>query len=112
MTDMGELDLSILSGYRDNLGLAVLTQMIELYIQQSAQYLSAIDLAIALEEKDWQESCHKMKGASGSVGLIKVNQKVAAMEKAQLSETEKKQALTELASLNTAGINAFQQWLK
>ena len=65
------LDLDLLQGYIDNLGKAVVEQMLQLYISQSAIYIDDIRSNVSDDkQKLWQESCHKMKGAAGSVGLF------------------------------------------
>ena len=106
------LDEELLTGYIDNLGSNIVKQMIELYVEQSNLYL--VDIAKNVDENSqsqWQESCHKMKGAAGSVGLKKVHALLVNIEKLTVSTEKKLLLLSELKQLNQSGITAFKQWL-
>jgi HPt (histidine-containing phosphotransfer) domain-containing protein len=106
------LDLDLLQGYIDNLGKSIVQQMLELYIGQSAIYLKDIAETVTTDkQKFWQESCHKMKGAAGSVGLLLVHKKLALIEKSEDLEEIKKTHLEELNELNTNAYNEFSEWL-
>jgi len=106
------LDLELLQGYIDNLGKSIVQQMLDLYIGQSAIYLDEIAETVAIDKQElWQESCHKMKGAAGSVGLLIVHKKLVMIEKMEESETIKLIHLSELKALNTAAYNDFSDWL-
>ncbi|XPF92746.1 phosphorelay protein [Colwellia sp. RE-S-Sl-9] len=112
MNQTEHLDLSLLQGYIDNLGKSVVQQMLDLYIGQSAIYIEEIsDTVVSEKQKLWQESCHKMKGAAGSVGLLLVHKKLAAIEKSEEVEATKKMYLEELNELNTNAYNEFREWL-
>jgi HPt (histidine-containing phosphotransfer) domain-containing protein len=106
------LDLDLLQGYIDNLGKAVVEQMLQLYINQSAIYLDDIRGNVSDDkQKLWQESCHKMKGAAGSVGLLLVHKKLVAIEKSEESESAKQAHLVELDEINTQANKEFSEWL-
>jgi HPt (histidine-containing phosphotransfer) domain-containing protein len=106
------LDTDLLAGYVENLGKDIVQQMLDLYIQQSVVYLKDIDEAmIACSQSLWQESCHKMKGATGSVGLTSVHAKLVAIEKSTDAWDVKKTYTEELEALNSAAINSFTTWL-
>lgn len=109
---MKQLDSELLVGYIDNLGTEVVRQMLALYIEQSRVYLDNIANAIAKEEQaDWQESCHKMKGAAGSVGLITVHKQLVNIEKSTESWSCKTEELARLTNENQSSIDAFETWL-
>jgi len=106
------LDLDLLQGYIDNLGKSVVEQMLQLYISQSAIYIEDIGSHFTEEQQNlWQESCHKMKGAAGSVGLLLVHKKLVSIEKSIEPEDLKQLHLSELKELNIQGYNEFQEWL-
>jgi HPt (histidine-containing phosphotransfer) domain-containing protein len=106
------LDLDLLVGYIDNLGKSVVEQMLQLYISQSAIYIEDIGSHLTDDQQNlWQESCHKMKGAAGSVGLLLVHKKLVAIEKIVEPEGIKQLHLSELKSLNTKAYKEFQEWL-
>lgn len=112
MNQTTHLDLDLLQGYIDNLGTSIVEQMLELYINQSAIYLAEIAGTVASDKQNlWQESCHKMKGAAGSVGLLLVHKKLAVIEKSNEVESSKLLHLTELNELNTTAYNEFSEWL-
>ncbi|WP_448567050.1 Hpt domain-containing protein [Thalassotalea ganghwensis] len=112
MSENNQLDISLLQGYLDNLGKDVVQQMLDLYKQQSVVYLQDIDSALQEESQvNWQESCHKMKGATGSVGLIAVHRHLVEIEKSTAPWSEKTLALKELKALNEQAKNEFTQWL-
>lgn len=112
MATTQHIDLSLINGYLEVLDLAVIEQMLALYIQQSELYLIAIDNAVVTEDqKVWQEQCHKMKGASASAGLSQVHQQLIMIEKSAEDWPAKAQYLQSLLLLNQQAITAFQQWL-
>lgn len=112
MNQTTHLDLGLLQGYIDNLGKPIVQQMLELYIGQSAIYLDEIAKTVVADKQNlWQESCHKMKGAAGSVGLLLVHKKLAMIEKSEEIETSKLSYLAELNDLNTTAYNEFSDWL-
>lgn len=112
MKNTTHLDLDLLVGYIDNLGKSVVEQMLQLYISQSAIYIEDIASHFSEDQQNlWQESCHKMKGAAGSVGLLLVHKKLVAIEKSVESEDAKESHLLELKDLNTKAYEEFQEWL-
>ncbi|PCI61250.1 MAG: phosphorelay protein [Gammaproteobacteria bacterium] len=107
-----QLDLNLLGDYLTNLGKPTLVKMIALYEQQVALYLQNIEQAIADESQSlWQEHCHKMKGAAGSVGLTQVHLLLVTLEKSTESFATKAAELDKLKSLNKKATAEFQQWL-
>jgi len=112
MTPSITLDKSLIQGYLDNLGTAIVDKMIGMYVEQSVIYLN--DIAAATSESHqqaWQSHCHKMKGAAGSVGMIEVHAKLVAIEKSVATSDEKEVLVKELKQLNDQAIEAFKQWL-
>jgi HPt (histidine-containing phosphotransfer) domain-containing protein len=112
MSATHHLDLTLIDGYLEALDVSFIQQMLDLYIDQSKEYLLAIkDAGNNGDNKAWQSHCHKMKGSAASAGLSQVHQKLIELEKScEDSETKIKQvkALTEL---NQEAIAEFQQWL-
>jgi HPt (histidine-containing phosphotransfer) domain-containing protein len=107
-----QLDVSLLDGYVDSLGLDIVKQMLDLYIQQSITYLE--DISDSIEQNSqalWEERCHKMKGATGSVGLLVAHAKLVAIEKISDEWPEKLKHRLELVEINREAIDAFKQWL-
>jgi len=106
------LDLNLLGDYLNNLGKPTLIKMIALYEQQATLYLHSIEQAITdSSQENWQEHCHKMKGAAGSVGLIQVHLLLVTLEKSTENFAKKAVGLDNLKSLNKKAIAEFQQWL-
>jgi HPt (histidine-containing phosphotransfer) domain-containing protein len=106
------LDVNLLEGYLDSLGQDILQQMLDLYIQQSKTYIEEITDSIEKESQDlWQARCHKMKGATGSVGLLAAHAKLVAVEKISGQWPEKSIHISELINLNKQAITAFKTWL-
>ncbi len=106
------LDLTLLDGYLDNLGLDVLGKMLALYEQQSALYIQAIEEAATEgSQSQWQECCHKMKGAAASSGLKLIYQRLAGIEKSTENVEWKKAQIIELKAMNVLGIACFRSWL-
>jgi HPt (histidine-containing phosphotransfer) domain-containing protein len=106
------LDVNLLEGYLESLGLDIVEQMLALYIQQSITYLD--DISDSLEQKSqalWEERCHKMKGATGSVGLLAAHAKLVAIEKISGQWAEKSTYMSELIEVNRNAIEAFNTWL-
>lgn len=112
-TTLIQLDQDLLDDYVQSLGLEVINKMLVLYRQQVAIYLVEIEKALqSNNEKLWQEHCHKMKGAAGSVGLKSLHAKLALMEKTSADITEKAQQLAELKDHNQQALVHFTVWLK
>ena len=106
------LDVILLQSYIDSLGKNIVEQMFALYKQQSTIYLSDIEKSQLADAIDlWQEHCHKMKGASASVGLTRLHALLVPLEKTTAAQSEKAIYLTELRLVNEQAIGAFQQWL-
>jgi HPt (histidine-containing phosphotransfer) domain-containing protein len=107
------LDKSLLSGYLDALGKDVIQQMLDLYIQQSVTYIDDITRALKQESQSlWEDYCHKMKGATGSVGLLQVHAKLVAIEKSTACLEDKHVLLTDLIEVNERAIIAFKSWVE
>jgi len=107
-----QLDINLLDGYIDSLGQSIVQQMLDLYIQQSITYIHDIADAVIQESQElWQERCHKMKGATGSVGLVSLHAKLVTIEKLSDSWPEKKVLSEELIVENEQAVYAFRQWL-
>jgi HPt (histidine-containing phosphotransfer) domain-containing protein len=112
MAEVNQLDVSLLQGYLDNLGESVVRQMLDLYIQQSKIYLVDIEDNISVDEQiSWQDACHKMKGAAGSVGLLTVHKTLVEIEKSTALSDEKAANVKALAISNNSAISAFKNWL-
>jgi len=112
VNNINQLDSELLQGYLDNLGKNTVQQMLSLYQQQSALYLEEIEQALTNQSHTlWQEKCHKMKGAAGSVGLVKVHAKLVVIEECDKAWTEKRLYLEQLIQLNNNALVAFSTWL-
>ena len=110
--ELPSLDSELLSGYVQSLGQDVVQQMLALYSQQSSIYLTDIEAALQNNSAElWQEHCHKMKGAAGSVGLKSLHARLATMEKLADCAREKAQQLTELNIHNDQAITDFNDWI-
>ncbi len=106
------LDDSLLTGYLNNLGKVTVSKMLELYMQQSELYLADIGKALESSSQSlWQEHCHKMKGAAGSVGLKALHIFLVNIEKSVAPRAEKKVMLANLTTLNAQGVRCFKHWL-
>jgi len=107
------LDSKLLNGYLETLGRDIVEQRFALYCQQSAVYLNDIESALLDDSSEkWQEYCHKMKGAVGSVGLKVLHGHLVSMEKSTEDKNKKAQLLSELIRHNQQGIDDFKGWLK
>jgi len=107
------IDKALIQGYLDNLGVSVVNQMLDLYEQQSRVYLEDIDKALQDKSQQlWQEKCHKMKGAAGSVGLKQVHGHLVNIEKSTENWIKKGEYYTHLTDLNNEALISFRQWLR
>jgi HPt (histidine-containing phosphotransfer) domain-containing protein len=112
VNNIEQLDVNLLDGYLDSLGQDIVQQMLDLYIQQSITYIDEITDAIEQKSQDlWQERCHKMKGATGSVGLLAAHAQLVAIEKVSGQWDEKSAQIYELIKTNNNAIDAFKAWL-
>jgi HPt (histidine-containing phosphotransfer) domain-containing protein len=108
------LDHNLLNDYKVNLGVDILQEMLQLYINQSTIYLADLTEIKALSDNHlWHERCHKMKSAASSSGLVSVRHCLIEMEKLiDATVSERKQAIKELDTVNQQAITEFQQWLR
>lgn len=112
MEDFKALNLELLDGYIDSLGKDIVEQMFNLYVSQSIEYMGKITQAMESGSQiDWQESCHKMKGAAASAGLLLVHGKLVDIEKSSESLLVKADHIKALNTLNEEAIDAFKVWL-
>lgn len=112
MSNIEQLDVNLLEGYLDSLGKDIVQQMLDLYIQQSITYIDDIADSLKQESQElWQERCHKMKGATGSVGLINVHAKLVSIEKLSGSWPEKSTHFVDLIAANKQAVEVFKTWL-
>lgn len=110
--DYTQLDTILLTDYVTSLGKAVVEQMLNLYTQQSALYLSDIEKAQVIDSSPlWQEHCHKMKGAAGSVGLKFLHAHLQEIEKTTAKKLEKRALFEALETLNKEAVLVFTHWL-
>ncbi len=112
MSVNNQLDLNLLNGYLSKLGEATLIKMIALYRQQSNIYLQEIEQSVKTNDQTlWQQHCHKMKGAAGSVGLTDVHSYLVAIERSNVDPIAKQNLLSELQKKNKLAIDQFDIWL-
>lgn len=108
-----QLDHELLNDYVQSLGVDIVKQMLSLYSQQVVIYLDDIEKSLQCDNTDlWQEHCHKMKGAAGSVGLKSLHASLVIMEKTSADITEKAQQLAELKEHNKQAVENFNNWLE
>ena len=106
------LDLELLQSYLDSLGKTIVEQMFALYCQQVEIYLNDIESAQLNDSAlCWQEHCHKMKGASASVGMCQLHGQLKLLEKTDAPQQKKAMMLKELKLANKQAIFAFKNWL-
>lgn len=107
------LDLELLEGYLDNLGKNIIEKMFTLYCQQVEIYLKNIESAQLNNSLiGWEEHCHKMKGATASVGMCQLHRKLKLFEKTDVAKEKKLILLEELKLSNEQAILAFKSWLE
>ena len=107
-----ELDQGLLDSYVQSLGFDMVRKMFDLYSQQAVIYMNDIQASLLSDNTlQWQEHCHKMKGAAGSVGLKALHARLKIMEKTTASISEKATQLTELRLHNQQALLDFNDWL-
>ncbi len=108
-----QLDRNLLEGYIESLGIDVVKRMFALYKQQAAIYLEDIENSLREQNADlWQEHCHKMKGAAGSVGLKALHSRLKLLEKTTADMDEKTHLLAELKMHNQQAMAEFNAWIE
>ena len=107
------LDIELLQGYLDSLGKAIVEQMFSLYCQQVAIYLKDIEKAQKNNSpSEWKEHCHKMKGASASVGMRHLHGLLKELEHTEATQQKKVLLLEELKQTNNKAMDKFSCWLE
>ncbi len=106
------LDIVLLQSYLDSLGKDIVEQMFSLYCQQVDIYLKDIEKAQKVNSpSEWQEHCHKMKGASASVGMCQLHGLLKVLEHTEATQQQKAVLLTSLKLENEQASLAFRDWL-
>lgn len=108
-----QLNDDLLKDYVQSLSIEIVSKMIDLYREQVIIYLA--DIESSLESNDdvlWQQYCHKMKGAAGSIGLQSLHAQLAFMERTSADITEKAQQLVELKLHNQQALAKVDAWLE
>ena len=112
LNNINQLDNNLLQGYINDLGIQMVQKMLDLYNQQSIIYLEEINKAANDEfQQGWTASCHKMKGAAGSVGLVSVFNYLVEIENSVDTWQEKSKNYVELLNLNNQGILSLSKYL-
>lgn len=107
-----QLDNELLDSYVQSLGAVVVKQMFDLYRGQVALYIQDIESSMLSDNAQlWQEHCHKMKGAAGSVGLKALHARLKVMEKTTADADDKAKQLADLKIHNRQAIADFNDWL-
>lgn len=107
------LNHDLLTDYVQGLGIDTVNKMIALYREQVVIYLVDIENALQCDSAElWQEHCHKMKGAAGSIGLQSLHAQLVLMEKITADITEKAQQLAELKDHNQQALANVNAWLE
>lgn len=111
--ELVQLNYDLLNDYIQSLGVEVVNKMIALYREQVVIYLVDIERALQCHDAGlWQEHCHKMKGAAGSIGLKSLHAQLVIMEKTTADITEKAQLLVELKVHNKQALTNVNAWLE
>jgi HPt (histidine-containing phosphotransfer) domain-containing protein len=112
LNNINQLDNILLQGYINDLGILLVQKMLDLYTQQSIIYLEEINKAVNdKSQQGWSASCHKMKGAAGSVGLVVVFDYLVEIEKSIAPWQQKTTNYVELLNLNDRGILSLSEYL-
>jgi HPt (histidine-containing phosphotransfer) domain-containing protein len=112
LNNINQLDNILLQGYINDLGILLVQKMLDLYTQQSIIYLEEINKAVNdKSQQGWTTSCHKMKGAAGSVGLVTVFNYLVKIEKSVEPWQQKTTNYVELFDLNDRGILSLTEYL-
>lgn len=112
MNIIKQLDDVLIQGYVNDLGIQIVQKMLDLYTQQSIIYLEEINKAVNdKSQQGWTTSCHKMKGAAGSVGLVTVFNYLVKIEKSVEPWQQKTTNYVELFDLNDRGILSLTEYL-
>lgn len=113
MSENITLDIDLLNDYKTSLGIDLLTEMLDLYINQSAIYLADIKLAACSDDNEvWHEKCHKMKGAASSAGLVTLRAYLVEIEHSKAEQQTKDSFCQQLTMLNNEAIKTFKAWLQ
>ncbi len=108
-----QLDNELLEGYVQSLGGVIVKKMFTLYSQQVAIYLDNIESSLLCDDAQlWQEHCHKMKGAAGSVGLKALHSRLKLMEKTTAGTSDKTYQLVELKNHNKQAMADLNNWVE
>jgi HPt (histidine-containing phosphotransfer) domain-containing protein len=112
MEESSQLDRDLLEDYVQSLGNSIVKKMFDLYAHQVVLYLDDIEASLLCDNsKQWQEYCHKMKGAAGSVGLKALYFRLKRMETTTANVNDKVHQLAQLKIHNNQAMSDFRDWL-
>lgn len=115
-TELSEiLDLGTLTQYKQAIGAEALLTSVELFEQLFPEYLGHMEQGLASQDESLITSeAHKLKGATGSVGLMRLCQ---LSQKIQVSSTDDWQSqhpvwIKQVRELISGDIALLKEWLQ
>lgn len=113
-SDFTELDTGFLTDYTQLVGKAVLLEAVSLFAQTMPDYLAALQQALAAgEEAELASIAHKIKSATGAIGLARLHQLAKQAQSPELDDWQAHIAdwVAELAEYYPQDLLRLQAWL-
>nr|MBP9569177.1 response regulator [Aeromonadaceae bacterium] len=108
------LDMSFLTDYADMVGKSVLIGAVELFEQMMPSYLSELDSRLETQDREGITSeAHKIKSATGAIGLSRLHQLAKLAQSAELPEWEAQigEWISGLHHYYPQDLQTLKQWL-
>ena len=107
--------MSFLTDYADMVGKGVLIGAVELFEQMMPNYLNELDSRLEIQDREGITSeAHKIKSATGAIGLGRLHQLAKLAQSAELPEWEAQigEWISGLRHYYPQDLQALKQWLE
>ena len=112
MSDKALINFKLLEEYENMLGLEVLHQMTKLYEESFQVYLEEIQQALSENCcRTWHDHCHRLKGATSSMGFIRFTYYLNQIEHKQLSERIQNPYIKMIIEHHNTALDELKSWL-
>jgi len=108
------LVLETINDFVESMGVSIFARSSQLFHKLWPQYVTELETALQQDDlEEYKSVAHKLKGAAGSVGLLKVQQVAKLMEDKALDSTNEQLGLwiEQLPAQIKEGLDALQEYL-
>ncbi len=112
MDDKSSIDYKLIEEYEKMLGLEVVQQMINVYEDSFKVYFDEIKKAFNQDCcQTWHEHCHRLKGATSSMGFLTFTAYLTEIDHKHVSERVGHPYIEMINKLNDESLEYLKNWV-